>query len=446
MAETRYTMIADVPWMMEQFDTERNKEYDPSKIAMSSKEPKLYWKYPYDDPITGRHFDFVWQAAPADRLYAKSPCPFLARGGTWCWPGFNDLLTRRPDVAAFWSDKNGFGPDTVTETSGRIVIWRYDYTDPKTGETFPFEWKERIADMTGRSMCPYLLKRKPWIWPTFNSLKAKFPEIAEEFDLVRNEDDPAKINPKSEKSYWWTCKEGHHYRTSVDKRTARGHGCPYCSGRRTEYKMANIRIKPKEIDQELLLPEVKAFPLLLSEYGELILQCDQEYKDLKKAKDKRVTGGKDTWASKRLGIARSQVKRVRMLVTSFPASLVVLCDTSAIPYTALLSAHDFSTDEFKELERAIDDYTWEHPLKPVPGDALLRMINEIKSNRENNTERNNTKAIDIDLENRIGSILEVLNDGHFNIESQQVIEESITGLEKALALLKEKENDIGIYK
>lgn len=210
--------------------------------------------------------------------------------------------------------------------------------------------------------------------------------------------------------------------------------------------MANIRIKPKEIDQELLLPEVKAFPLLLSEYGELILQCDQEYKDLKKAKDKRVTGGKDTWASKRLGIARSQVKRVRMLVTSFPASLVVLCDTSAIPYTALLSAHDFSTDEFKELERAIDDYTWEHPLKPVPGDALLRMINEIKSNRENNTERNNTKAIDIDLENRIGSILEVLNDGHFNIESQQVIEESITGLEKALALLKEKENDIGIYK
>ena len=43
---------------------------------------------------------------------------------------------------------------------------------------------------------------------------------------------PRQVSPNSNRKVWWTCDLGHDYQAVIAARTARGSGCPYCSGRR----------------------------------------------------------------------------------------------------------------------------------------------------------------------------------------------------------------------
>ena len=76
-----------------------------------------------------------------------------------------------------------------------------------------------------------------WLSPltklNINDLKSKFPEIAAEWHPIKNNDlMPDNIVYGSNKDVWWMCENKHEWHTRIVKRTARGHGCPYCSGRR----------------------------------------------------------------------------------------------------------------------------------------------------------------------------------------------------------------------
>ncbi|MBQ6676700.1 MAG: zinc-ribbon domain-containing protein, partial [Clostridia bacterium] len=65
------------------------------------------------------------------------------------------------------------------------------------------------------------------------SLKSEYPEIAKEWHPTKNGDlSPEKVKPKSNKVVWWLCPKGHEYEQTIDKRTSRGYGCSYCSGKR----------------------------------------------------------------------------------------------------------------------------------------------------------------------------------------------------------------------
>jgi hypothetical protein len=57
-------------------------------------------------------------------------------------------------------------------------------------------------------------------------LSVTHPELAKEADGW----DPSKVTFGSGKKLSWKCPQGHLYQTSVDKRTLRGHSCPFCSG------------------------------------------------------------------------------------------------------------------------------------------------------------------------------------------------------------------------
>ena len=110
---------------------------------------------PYDDPVTGEHFDFEWKAAIASRT-SGAGCPFLSSRAVW--PGFNDLATVNPELAAQWHhDKNGnLTPKDVSAYCNKIVWWEYHYDDPITGKHYVFEWKARVADRVNGSGCPFL--------------------------------------------------------------------------------------------------------------------------------------------------------------------------------------------------------------------------------------------------------------------------------------------------
>lgn len=57
-------------------------------------------------------------------------------------------------------------------------------------------------------------------------LSVTHPELAKEADGW----DPATVTFGSGKKLRWKCVLGHAYLTTVDKRTSRGHACPFCSG------------------------------------------------------------------------------------------------------------------------------------------------------------------------------------------------------------------------
>jgi hypothetical protein len=61
----------------------------------------------------------IWRTSPNKRKVENTGCPFCAGGSAW--PGFNDLQTLRPDIAA---QAHGWDPTTQTVGSGAKVFWK----------------------------------------------------------------------------------------------------------------------------------------------------------------------------------------------------------------------------------------------------------------------------------------------------------------------------------
>jgi len=76
-----------------------------------------------------------------------------------------------------------------------------------------------------------------------NDLETKCPKILKEWNKNKNFPiQPSEIHFGSGKKVWWICPKGHEYFMSVDKRTKRNQGCPYCSGHKVneENCVANL--------------------------------------------------------------------------------------------------------------------------------------------------------------------------------------------------------------
>ena len=100
---------------------------------------KVWWLFPYDDPVTGNHYNFEWQASISSRNNRGTCCPYLS--GKKVFTGFNDLSTINPKVASQWHPtKNGnLKPTQVPANSNKKVWWLLIHTDLKTGQHFEFE-------------------------------------------------------------------------------------------------------------------------------------------------------------------------------------------------------------------------------------------------------------------------------------------------------------------
>ena len=114
--------------------------------------------YPIE-PLRGKHFKFEWEASIDNRNKHQS-CPYLI--GKAVWPGFNDLATTNPELAAQWHPtKNGnLRPTQVTANSNRKVWWLYPYDDPNTGKHSVFEWQATVYNRNNGAGCPYLTMYK----------------------------------------------------------------------------------------------------------------------------------------------------------------------------------------------------------------------------------------------------------------------------------------------
>ena len=94
------------PDLAKEWNYEKNGDLRPEDMSYGSKK-KVWWILHYEVPddypiesLRGKHFDFEWEAQIRNRSKGVANCPFLS--GRAVWPGFNDLQTINPKLAAQW--------------------------------------------------------------------------------------------------------------------------------------------------------------------------------------------------------------------------------------------------------------------------------------------------------------------------------------------------------
>ena len=232
MGKTHWTEA--YPNLLQEWHPLKNIGFDPLN---SKSKDKVWWCLHYDDPESGKHFDFEWQATIASRIQGNG-CPYLS--GRDVWLGFNDLATKRPDLALQWhSTKNGeLTPERVTCNSNKKVWWTFHYDDPETGKHFDFEWSAHINTRVKTSGCPYLSGHA--VWSGFNDLATKRPDLAIQWHPIKNgELTPEMVTYCSNKKVWWYLPFvdsetrdhfGFEWRATISNRI-QGNDCPYLSGK-----------------------------------------------------------------------------------------------------------------------------------------------------------------------------------------------------------------------
>ena len=147
--KTRYPRIAA------QWHSEKNGTLTPDMVFPYDKR-SVWWLHQYDDPQTGKHYDFEWQATIQARVAQNTGCPYLS--GTAVWGGFNDLATTHPELAAQWHPQKNrkLTPDKIYAKSKRKVWWRCDQGH---------EWYASVAERTKCGAgCPICRKNQKGIY------------------------------------------------------------------------------------------------------------------------------------------------------------------------------------------------------------------------------------------------------------------------------------------
>jgi len=181
--------------------------WDPSMVLAGTHAKK-------DWLCTLRH---PFNSSVVKRTASKQGCPKCS--GKEVLVGFNDLATKRPEIAA---EAYNWDPTTLTERSGLTRDW----ICPKQ-----HIYDMRIADRTDLHKpqnCPYCSGKR--VLPGFNDLLTKFPEVASQADGW----DPSQFNYASNKVKPWKCKLGHQWPASINARTNANlaSGCPYCGNKK----------------------------------------------------------------------------------------------------------------------------------------------------------------------------------------------------------------------
>jgi hypothetical protein len=96
-----------------------------------------------------------------------------------------------------------------------------------------------------------ILSFLPGVLPE-QSLLTLFPTVAKDWNYAEN--DPLKpelYSPGSNLKVWWQCRNKHEWQATIDIRTRRGDGCPFCSGRFAT-KEKNLKVLYPEIAKQLI--------------------------------------------------------------------------------------------------------------------------------------------------------------------------------------------------
>lgn len=196
------------PELIPEWDVERNFPLTMKDVS-SGHNKKLFWLC----KLGHSH-----HAAPRHRQANK--CPFCS--GKAVLPGYNDLATIRPDIAAEW-DKERNSPITPldrTSGSNKKAFWLCPL-----GHSYSATINDRCRPRG--SNCPFCSGGA--VLEGFNDIAFTAPEMAKEWGYELNSPlTPMNFSLGSHKKVFWLCPEGHSYKAAIGER-ATGTGCPRCA-------------------------------------------------------------------------------------------------------------------------------------------------------------------------------------------------------------------------
>ena len=190
MRETLYEYChrTDQLRLLDDWDAEKNAPLTPDNTTRGSKR-KVWWCC---------QKGHSWQAP----IYTRTEgcgCPYCAGKRA---DESNSLAVCHPELAKSWDvEKNApLTPGDVLSGSHRKVWWKCE-----KGHSF----RTQIQVRTQGSGCPYCMNRKI---VEENSLAITNPELAEEWDSLRNGTlKPTQVVGGAKKRAWWRCKRGHSW-------------------------------------------------------------------------------------------------------------------------------------------------------------------------------------------------------------------------------------------
>lgn len=203
------------PELAKEWHPTKNGDLTPDQVTPGANR-KVWWRCEL-----GHEF----QQVISDRRRRGDRCPYCA--GKKLLPGFNDVASLFPDLAAEWdTEKNGdLKPSQVGPSEKRSVWWRcprgHSY------ETKIYIRTDRRALENRGNGCPYCMNRR--LLPGFNDLETVSPDLVSEWHPFYNGDlTPREVITGSNTKFWWQCAFGHSWQTSVAHRQA-GQNCPVCT-------------------------------------------------------------------------------------------------------------------------------------------------------------------------------------------------------------------------
>ena len=218
LGQTLLTGFNDVatknPELAEQWHPTKNGVKTPQNTLAGGRQ-KIWWLC--ED---GHH----WEAGIYTR--ARSGCPYHASSSPKLWPGFNDLLTVSPDLAAEWHPtKNGeLTPRDIMSSVTKVVWWKcprgHSYRASPNG-------RSRIGPK-GRRGCNICAGKV--VIREINHLSTTHRDLWEE--LVKDHLSTERLDSifaGTVEKVLWRCPNGHEWEAIVYSRAKGGTGCPDCA-------------------------------------------------------------------------------------------------------------------------------------------------------------------------------------------------------------------------
>ena len=210
LGEKKKSLLALQPDLAKQWHPTKNGNLLPENVSVSANK-RVWW-------ICKEGHE--WQAMIHSRSQGVG-CPICA--GKKVLSGYNDLLTKNPEIAKQWHPtKNGnLTAGDITAFSNKEYWWIC-----KEGH----EWKATASDRMSGKGCAVCSGHKVLVG--YNDLETTHTELALQWHPTKNGNIKASdVTHGSDRKVWWLGNCGHEWEATISSRSL-GMRCPYCSNQK----------------------------------------------------------------------------------------------------------------------------------------------------------------------------------------------------------------------
>ena len=226
-SQKEHSIIEELPELAEEWDKTKNKNLTPESVVLGSGK-MVWWRCKKGHS---------WRALVSSRAKGNG-CPYCSNH--LVLPGFNDIVTCAPELAAEWDyEKNGsILPENVLSGSGHKYWWKCKFGHPS--------WYISV-DARRSNGCPYCSGRLAI--PGETDIKTTRPDLAAMWDYEKNVIEIDTVKANSNRKFWWKCSRNHSWKASPNNRNS-GSGCPYCSGHKVIPGETDLATNKPDLVQE----------------------------------------------------------------------------------------------------------------------------------------------------------------------------------------------------